>query len=564
MVKKLINLIHKEWSGVTEAAFLIAGFAFVSQLLALVRDRSLAHMLGPGPTLDVYYASFRLPDLLTYSVSAMVSINVLIPFVLSRLGNGEKENVEKAKRFLSETFTSFVMAMAFFCLVLFIFMPYLAPLIAPGFVGEQLHFLIVTSRIMLLSPFLFGISNLFGTITQLYKKFFVYALCPVFYNLGIISGIYIFYPHFGIIGLSFGVILGAAMHALIQIPVLISHKFMPQFVSKIDMSEIKKVFMLSLPRTLGLSLNSFAILALIAMASTLRQGSISIFSFAYNLQAVPISIVGVSYSVAAFPMLASAFTLGKIKEYRNHVLTAARQIIFWSVPITCLFVVLRAQVVRVILGSGHFSWADTRLTAASLAFFALAITSQSLIVLVSRAYYAAGKTWRPLIVNIMFTLSEIGLAYGLLYIFKHSLFTQHFFESLLRVGDVAGTETLMLPLGYSVGIILNFAGLWYIFKKDFLQDEPSNLRKTFFQVTGASIIMSFVTYQVLAIMGTFFDLDSGLGIFLQGLSAGVVGIMSAIFVLMMLENQECKEVIHALRKRFWRASIMVPDQKEIL
>lgn len=321
--------------------------------------------------------------------------------------------------------------------------------------------------------------------------------------------------------------------------------------------------MLSLPRTLALALNSIAIAVIVSIASTIREGSISLFNFAYNLQSVPISIIGVSYSVAAFPALAHAFSTGQITNFKEQIVNASRQIIFWSLPIVFLFIVLRAQIVRVILGSGSFSWSNTRLTAAALALFAISVVAQSLIVLFTRGYYAAGKTRRPLVVNLVFTALEIIFAILLLKYFQSHAEFRYFIESLLRVEDVPGTALLMLPLGYSLGTILNFFGLWFLFKYDFLKDRRGSLARTFFEVFAASFFMAFVAYLFLGLFGRIFDINTFWGILGQGFLSGIFGIFAGIVVFVLLKNQEFKEVIATFRKKFWKTKIILPSQTDL-
>lgn len=559
MVKKFLSLLHKEFSGITEAAFLLAGFAFISQILGLIRDRSFAHVLGASGSLDVYYASFRIPDLMFNSVSTMVSITVLLPFVIDRL-KGDENNTHEARQFLSHVFSGFLTLMILVSAILFVTMPDIAPLVAPGFDSAQLYDLVLTSRIMLLSPLFLGLSNLFGTVTQLYRKFFVYALAPVLYNAGILFGIYFFFPSMGVIGLGVGVVIGALLHMMIQLPILYSHSFAPKIVPALDIKLLKEVVLLSLPRTLGLSLNSFALLVLISIASMMNEGSISIFSLAYNLQAVPISIIGVSYSVAAFPTLAKAFSLGKLDEFRQSIMTSMRQIIFWSMPVIVLFVVLRAQIVRVILGTGRFTWDDTRLTAASLALFGFSVVAQSLIVLLTRGYYAAGRTKRPLVVNVIFTISEIIFAYGFLIAYDSLPFFQHFFDSLLRVDGISGTRILMLPLGYACGIIANAFALWLMFRKDYFAGIKTTIKRVGFESVASSLILGFVAYKALSLLDDIVDIDTFWGIFVQGFCAGIIGLVAWALVLYLLKSRELSEVAHALHKKFWKQSVVVPEQ----
>ncbi|MFA6077444.1 MAG: lipid II flippase MurJ [Candidatus Paceibacterota bacterium] len=559
MVKRIIDALSKEVSGLHEAAFLLGFFAVASQILALLRDRLFANYFGAGPTLDVYYAAFRIPDALYVVIASFVSVSVIIPF-LSRMEGDET----KAKRFVSEIFTIFSLVMVFSSVVVFFLIPYLAPLIAPGFSEEQINTLIVLSRILLLSPFILGLSNnIFGSITQFYKRFFVYALAPVLYNAGIIVGVFLFYPTFGMKGLAFGVVFGALLHVLVQLPVAIERGFMPRFVKEMNWKDISQVVVVSLPRTITLSANHFVLIALGALASTMYVGSISIFNFSFNLQSVPLATIGVAYSMAAFPMLASFFTRGEKERFVEHMITALRHIIFWSVPITVLFIVLRAQIVRTILGSGAFSWNDTRLTAAALALFSFSVLTQSLTVLFSRGYHAAGDTRKPLFINLFSSVGAIGGAFWLVVLFEKNTFFQYFIESILRVDYIPGTIVLMLPLAYSIASIINATMHWFMFEKDFNIDLYHIIRKTFFESFSASVIMGFVAYNCLNFFALILNTQTAVGIFLQGFLSGGIGIIFGIIVLKILKNSEIRDISFALHKKFWKADVVAPAQEEL-
>ncbi|MFA7191690.1 MAG: lipid II flippase MurJ [Candidatus Paceibacterota bacterium] len=562
MVSKLLKLLNKEFHGVNEAALLLGLFTFVSQLLGLYRDRMLAHMIGPGPTLDVYYAAFRIPDFLYVSVASLASITVLMPFMMSRLNfkNGEGKLI--AQRFINNVFSAYMIFMVFICAIIFILMPYIAPHIAPGFNGDQVNMLVTTSRLMLLSPVLIGLSNLLGTITQIFKNFFVFSLSPIFYNLGILAGIFFFYPIFGVYGLALGVALGAMLHLLIQIPVVIKHEFFPSF-TKIDWVEIYSVVKVSLPRTLTLSFGSIAFLSLVAIASTMKSGSISLFNFAFNLQSVPVGIIGISYSVAAFPVLVKSFSNKDMNTFISHVVGASKQIIFWTMPVIALFIVLRAQIVRVALGTNTFSWSDTRLTAAAGALFIVSLVTQSLVLLFVRGYYATGNTRKPLFVNLFSSVSIIVFALFFIYIFKVYPNTLDVFENLMRVHDVPGTIMFALPIAYTLGSILNFFLIFYLFKKDFLNNIDCGILKVFFQSLLASVSVGFVSYFMLNILDDLLPLDTGMGIFLQGFVSGVAGICVGVLVLYLFKNQELFDIYKALQKKFWRSAMVAPEQGKL-
>lgn len=562
MVKKLFQFLNKEFHSINEAALLLGAFTFLSQILGLVRDRLLAHIVGAGPTLDVYYAAFRVPDFLYVSLGSLASVTVLMPFIVKRMGDSNTYN-DAVKKFMNNTFSAFLLVMLICCTLIFIFMPSLAHIIAPGFTEMQMSLLVKVSRIMLISPILIGISNLIGTITQLTKKFFIFSLSPVFYNLGIISGIVFLYPIFGLYGLALGVILGAFLHMLIQIPTVARAGVSLKFLRKIDWKDIYSIVKVSLPRTLTLSFGSIAFMALIALASTLVPGSISLFTFSFNLQSVPVGIIGISYSVAAFPMLVHSFNSKNIENFRSQIVEGAKQIIFWSLPTMALFMVLRAQIVRVVLGSSGFTWAQTRLTAAGVALFVISLCSQALVLLLVRGYYAAGNTKKPLIVNLSSSVLVVILGYLSIIIFQKFPGFQSSIESLLRVEGVQGTIMLALPFAYAFGSLINVLLLWGIFKKDFMQNFNSGIDKTVFQVGLGSVALGSVAYLMLGVLDDVFSLSTFAGVFLQGFIAGIIGIITFCVVLWVFKNKEFIAVTRAISHKFWKEKVIAPEQAEL-
>lgn len=560
-MEKIFKIFSKEYSNVNQAALLLGFLTLLSQILALFRDRSIAHFIGPGAPLDAYYAAFRVPDLIFVCIASLASITVLIPFIGAKMKEGKV--TKEAEKFLGDIFTVFLGGMVLIAVILFFLMPHLIFFIAPGFTPVYQEKAIELSRIMLLSPILLGLSNLFGTVTQLFNRFFIFSLSPIIYNFGIMIGAIFLYPVYGINGLTFGVIVGAFMHFGIQ--AIASHYsgFTPRFAASfraIDFREVKRVALTSLPRTMGLAFNNIAEIAMTVFASFLTIGSISIFNFSYNLQSVPTAIVGISYAVAAFPTLARSIRDGRHDHFNAHLKSASRAIVFWSLPATFLFIVLRAQIVRVILGSGAFSWDDTRLAAACLAIFSLSVLSQGMIALISRAYYAKGDTKRPLVMNFICSVLIIVFAYIFLKVFENAPMFRYFIESLLKVSDIKGTEVLMLPLAYSAGTILNFILHWIFVKRDFMPKE-SFITKTFFQSLGASFFLGLVSYISLNILSPIFGTTTFWGVFLQGFISGILGIAVAIIVLYLLKSEELKDLTQTLHTRFWKSKIVAPMQE---
>lgn len=559
MVKRLLQFFNSEIKGLHEAAYLLAFFAILSQILALGRDKLLAYFFGASHTLDIYYAAFRIPDLIFVTIASVVSASVLVPFFIER----REKDADQGKKFIDDVFSVFFISMVVVSAISFFLVPIVLPILLPGFKFDaNFGELVSATRMLLLSPFFLGLSNFFSSITQMQRRFLVYAISPLLYNVGIIIGIVLLYPMFGLQGLFAGVILGAIMHMGIQIPFIIQKRMFPKLLFSINWNSIWKVIKLSLPRTITLSANQLASFFLIALASIMAGGSISVFTLAFNLQSVPLTIIGVSYSSAVFPTLAGFFVRGDRNAFLNQMAVSARHIIFWSAPIIVLFVILRAQIVRVIYGAGNFDWSDTRLTAAVLALFTLSVAGQSLILLFVRAYYAEGATRRPLVINVISALSIMALGYGLTKLFFASPTFQYILEDMFRVSGQNGTSVLVLPLAYSLGVLLNTVFHWWMFERDY-PGFTKHVSKTLFQSAAAALIMGVATYEALNIFDKIFSLSKISGVFLQGFCAGIIGIVVCIAVLLILKNAEIREVWQTLHHKFWKEKVIVPDTEHL-
>ncbi|MFA6553990.1 MAG: lipid II flippase MurJ [Candidatus Paceibacterota bacterium] len=559
MVKRWFSFIGQEIRGLHEAAYLLAIFAMLSLVLALVRDKLLAFTFGAGHSLDVYYAAFRIPDLIFATIGSLVSASILLPYFIDRFESSK----EKGKSFSDGIFTVFFGGMIITSAVIFFIAPWIIPKVLPGFANDpSLPDLIVSMRIMLLSPFFLGLSNLFSSLTQMRYRFLVYALSPVVYNAGIIVGVMFGYPVFGISGLAVGVAIGAFLHMGIQVPFMIHERLLPVFTFKINWLDIKKIVTTSLPRTITLSANQLASFILVSLASLMATGSISIFSFAFNLQSVPLTLIGASYSSAVFPTLSRLIFKGNIVEFRSKMIAAAQHIIFWSMPLTVLFIVLRAQIVRTILGAGKFDWADTRMTAAMLAIFTFSTIGQSLVILFVRAFYAEGKTAKPLLINIVSASFMVFSGFVLYRLYDIFPIFRFFIEDLLKVGGQTGTSVLVLAIAFSLGTVLNTILHWWTYERT----HPGFTRPVFatlFHSFAASVIMGYVAFLSLRLFALVFPLTKVWGLFLQGFCAGIMGLIVLVLVLKILKNKELEDVITTLHRKIWKTNVPPAEVEHI-
>jgi len=550
MVKNLLKFLHADISGLHEAAYLLGAFALLSQLLALFRDRLFASAFGAGEILDAYFSAFRIPDFILICAASLVSASILIPILFEK----EKAGPDGEKKFINEMFSAFFVLIIGLSAVAFFIAPVLIPILFHGFSEETISDTVILTRIILLQPILLGVSNLFGSIVQARRRFFVYAISPLLYNIGIIFGVLFLFPTFGISGLAWGVVVGAFLHLLIQVPTVRSAGLFPSWTFKWNLMEMKRVVFISVTRAMALGTSQLITLFLLAVASSVGAGSVAIFMLAWNLQSVPLSIIGISYSLAAFPTLARLFEKNKQNcrgEFLNAISTTFISIVFWSLPASALFIVLRAQIVRVVLGAGEFNWTDTRLAAAALALFAVSAVAQGLILLFTRAFYSAGSTARPLLANVSTGVATVGFGYGFAALFTESAPFRFFIESLLRVSDVSGTAVLALPLAYSIGAFLNLFVLWFLFSSNGF-GLWKIVRRPLLESASSSIIAGAVSYVGLNLFDDFFNLQKTTGIFFQGFLAGLIGVAAWVFVLYLLKSRELAAVWATLHRKIWR------------
>ncbi|HUX81074.1 MAG TPA: lipid II flippase MurJ, partial [Candidatus Paceibacterota bacterium] len=470
---------------------------------------------------------------------------------------------ESTRRLLSESATFLFGVGGVICIVIGIFMPQFLTILYPNLANSPQHAAFVfLARLLLLQPLLLGLSGVLGSVTQVHRRFVLFALSPVLYNLGIIAGAVFLYPRLGLPGIGLGVIFGAIAYLSVNIPVVIEAGVMPRFrlpTVKIMASVVKD----SIPRSLALGMGSVTALILTALASRIGTGSVSVFTFASNLEAVPLALIGSSYAVAAFPALSEASALKNHGEFSRVLSASARHIILWSVTSLGLIVVLRAHIVRVILGTGAFDWNATRLTAALLAILAVGLVAQGLILLFSRALYAARQSWRPLIYQIIGGAMTVLLAFYFL-----SLPAQELSVSLagfLKVGDVPLPSILLLALAATGGQIF-LALLSLIALRGVSPHLGRTLTRSLIDGSLAAITGGAAAYIVLLFEGGIAPLTTLLSVFTQGFIAGMVGLVVSALTLFLIENEEFRIVAQALSKLIHRSdtttSILSPSAKE--
>ncbi|MEK7075824.1 MAG: lipid II flippase MurJ, partial [Patescibacteria group bacterium] len=317
---------------ILKSAAILAFFTLLSRLVGLYRDHLLAGKFSIGETLDTYYVAFRLPDLV-FNLLILGTLSVaFIPVFTDYFIKDKKEANSIANTILSVTF----FGMSVVCLVLYIFVPQITHLMAPGFSGKQFDDTVMLTKIFLLSPIIFTISSVFGSVLNALRRFVLVSLAPIIYNFGIIFGVVYLYPIYGIKGLAYGVILGALLHLCIQMFGALASGF--KLKPNLDFKHpgVRKVAKLFVPRILGIDNSQISLLVASIIGTTLMSGTVSGFNLANNIQAVAIGMFGISFATAAFPDLSEQFSREDHQKFGETLSRTVVNILFFLIPISVL------------------------------------------------------------------------------------------------------------------------------------------------------------------------------------------------------------------------------------
>jgi len=491
------------------AAAIIAVFSIFTKLLGLWRDRLLSSSFGAGEILDAYLASFRLPDLVFNVLILGAFSSSFIPVFLSYF----QKDKEEGWRLANATLNLLFLIIFILTILIIVFAKNLVPLIVPGLSSEAQEVTVKLTRIISLSILFFIFSNVFSAILNSFHKFFLYSLAPLLYNLGIIFGIlFLTKTELGVSGLAWGVVFGSFLHFLIQVPGVLKLGFRPQFLFSF-LPGVKKIFLLMVPRFLGLAVNQVNILLTTIIASFLVSGAITIYNLAFNLNSVPVGLVGIPLSLSLFPILSQAAADGENNFFKKKFLETLKQIFYFILPLTVVFFFFRQEIAAIILKAGLFTEKDSFLTGQTLGYFSLSLLAQNLIPLFSRAFYAKQDTKTPV----------LAACFGMFFNFLGCLY----------FGKLMGPPGL--GLAFTLSSFLNLFLLFSFFKKKGFKFE----KEEFFSPLLKFLFLSLLIIPLIVFLKVLFAF---LPVFLETLIIVLIVLLFYYFLSLLFKIEEAKKV----------------------
>jgi putative peptidoglycan lipid II flippase len=528
-LKKGLNLLLKRQSNILSAAFVIMATIIFSQVLGLIRQRLLVAIFGASNTLGVYLASTRLPDFLFQILIAGALSSAFIPIFSDYLVKGkEKEGHKVASTLLMFSLVAFTA----FSLVLFIFAQQFSTLMAPGFSPSEQILMANLTRIVIFGEILFIVGSFLSAILQTYNHFFIPGIASALYNFGIIVGIVLLAPFVGIYSAAYGIVFGALIFVLAQVPLArkMGFSFKPSLsIQWIRASGVVDIFKLIWPRTISIAIFQIGTIITVTLVSFLKDPGRNyvIFDYAQTLAFAPVALFGQAIAQAAFPVLSKERE--RLGDFKTTFITSFNQLLYIVLPFSVLFLVLRIPIVRLIFGAAQFDWAATVLTGRTLAFFSISIFAQALVYLVSRGFYALHDTKTPLIVGATTTVLMVIIGAA-------SIFVYHL-----------GVESI--AIAYSIASILNFLALFVLLDRKVGGFTKIPLVVTVLKIFLASALTAFALYIPIKLLDQLvFDTTKTINlILLTGISSSA-GLLLYLFLTWLFNVKEATMFILLFKK----------------
>ena len=371
----------------------------VSQLTGLVRQLLVANAFGTSTEMDAFNAANRVAETLFNLVAGGALGSAFIPTFTGLLA---KEKREQAWQLASAVGNWVFLILSGLSLLIAVFArPVVRHILAPGFAADpaQEALTVHLVRLMLPSATLFGLSGLVMGILNSHQVFFIPALTPSMYQIGMIFGVFVLAPRMGIDGLAWGVVFGAAAHLLLQIPALLKQGGRYRLIFGVKLAPVREVIRLMGPRLLGVAVVQLNFWINIRLASQMSDGSVAGVTFAFMLMLMPQAAIAQSIATAAMPTLAAQFARDALDEVRTSLASSLRGVLLLSIPASLGLILLRRPIIALLYQHGEFTARSTDLVAWALLWYAAGLVGHSVMEVLARAFYALHDTRTPVLVG---------------------------------------------------------------------------------------------------------------------------------------------------------------------
>jgi len=511
--------LERQQTSILSAAVIITVANIASAVSGLVRQRLLiSHFfdtLSSRQAYEAFLVAFQIPDMMFQLIVLGAVSAAFIPILTLY-----KDNHEEELRYMNSMMNSVLLIFILVGIVVFIFAePLTKYRTGEAFTPEQLTIAVHMTRIMVFAQFFFAISNFFTGMLQSYKRFIVPAVAPILYNIGILAGAFLLSAQFGIYAAGIGVVIGAALHMLVQLPLAFKLGFRFKPIIAVRDPGVVRTYKLTPARTASLAINQVQQLSDGFFTTTIGNLSYLVMNLASALITMPIRFFGVPISQAALPFLSEEATDKDLSRFKDLVLKSIHQISFLAYPAAVLLLILRVPIVRIVYGTRNFPWETTLMTGRVVAIITLSIAAQAIVQLLIRAFYALKDTKTPLYITIITVFFYVaGSAFSVF---------------VLKAGVIGLAVVLTIT-----NILEMIFFLFYLDKK-----VRGFVRKEFWipqlKMIVTSFLMAVFLYLPFRILDELvFDTSRTMELILLTLSTGTIGMLVYVYFALLLDIRE--------------------------
>ena len=389
---------------------IVMGGALLSRVLGLVREAVIYRRFGANsPELDAYLAAFRIPDFLYAVVIGGALSTTLIPVFQQAW---HEEGADRAWQLASAVINLVLIILACLLSLVALSAGALVGVLFPAESPQQRELIAALTRLFLLSPLLLGVGGVVMGLLNARERFGWPAMAFNLYNLMIILGAALLVPVLGIWGVALGLVAGAALYLLVQLPGLfqIGMRYYPRLGLRDP--AVRQVGRQIVPRLVGQSAVQINFLATTSFAALLPMHQIAPLNSAYQLMLLPHGIFVMSLVTVLFPQMSQLYAAGDATAFRETALRALRLVIFVTAPVAMVLAVLRVPVVRLLFEGGAFDAASTALVVAPLLMYLTSIVAFAVSEPLVRTFYAMQDTRTPVYVAVATVALNIALGYA--------------------------------------------------------------------------------------------------------------------------------------------------------
>lgn len=455
--------MEKSQRQIARAALVVMVAFAISRVLGLVRQMVFSHYFGAGPEMDAYVAAMRIPEAIFLVVAGGALGSAFIPLFSARLTRNETVAAWRLASAIINILLVVLVPLSLLCIVL---APWLVQVfVAPASPPDVQALTTTLMRVMLLSTAIFGVSGVIMGILNAHQHFFLPAIAPILYNVMLIAGaVWGGLTGMGPMGAALGMVAGAALHLLVQLPGL--RRYGARFSLTLSLADagVREVGKLIAPRMLGVAAWQLNMVITNNLASHWGLGAISALEYAFRLMMLPQGVFAQAVGTAAFPTFSAQAARGEIGELRATLLSTLRTVIAVALPASAGLIVLARPLVAMLFQYGAFDSEATREVAWALSMFSLGLLAYSVVEVVARAFYAMQDTWAPAITAMVSVTVNVLMGLGLPRLFAPTSAPAHAGLALANAVATTVEMTVLLAIfyrrvgGFDVKALLGFVG----------------------------------------------------------------------------------------------------------